>query len=248
MGLSSRVLASVAIAGILAGTVGAMPAQAGNNRWFNDTTDGYTVIHYDSGKTVWKGTLGRDLFWGSMDAHSTTLYGDPRGSAGGDDVFIPADQLVETMYGGPGADTWVMLPNGSDGLYVDTVRDFDAAKGDRIDVSMMDANTKKPGHQAFKYIGEKPSFEGTTGTAAAGQLRFWDGYLIGETSGIVPSDPDDLTDHVLVLRLDGVDSLEESSLILKSTKAEAKKKVKAIDRLEKQAKKKAKKKKASRSR
>jgi hypothetical protein len=236
MGTSSRVLASVAIAGILAGTVGAIPAQAGSYRWFNESTDGFNVVHYDSSKTVWTGTSGPDLMWGGSDAHSTTVYADPKGSAGGNDVFIPAQQLVETLYGGAGADTWVLLPNGSDGLYTDIIRDFDPSEGDRIDLSMMDATTKSPGRQAFRYIGEKPAFEGPSGYGAAGQLRFWNGYLIGETSGLIPSDPDDLSDHTLVVKLDGVTSLDASSLILKSTPAQLAKK-RAILGMDKKGKK-----------
>jgi Ca2+-binding RTX toxin-like protein len=83
------------------------------------------------------------------------------------------------MFGGTGADTFDFNTSldSAKGSLRDVIRDFDRAEGDVIDLSGIDANTKKGGEQAFKFIG-KQSFHDTPG-----ELRFKGGKLFGDTDG-----------------------------------------------------------------
>jgi hypothetical protein len=175
------------------------------------------VVRYDSSKPRWVGTAGPDIFVGRLDAFGTQVFGDPKKGAG--DVFIPASQLKETFLGGGGADTYIVLADNTDGFNPDMIRDFRPQNGDRIDLSLVDANKRVPGHQAFRFIGKKEAFEGETAAERAGQLRFWDGNLIGTVNGLEPDDPDDLTEYQIVLRLHRIKAIDSKALVLK-TKSE----------------------------
>ncbi len=99
------------------------------------------------------------------------LAGDDRIEGGGG-----RDRLV----GGPGRDVFVYR-SASDSrpgkASRDTIADFDAAAGETIDLSKLDANSGKPGRQRFSFIGSKP-FDGRPG-----RLRFAKGLLQGDTDG-----------------------------------------------------------------
>jgi serralysin len=58
----------------------------------------------------------------------------------------------------------------------DTIKDFRRGS-DHIDLRAIDANTKVAGDQAFAFIG-KTAFHGK-----AGELRFADGIVSGDTNG-----------------------------------------------------------------
>jgi Ca2+-binding RTX toxin-like protein len=95
----------------------------------------------------------------------------------GDDLlegFGGNDKLVgglgaDDLFGGAGADTFVFRSitdskvawSGRDVIY-----DFSKAQRDRIDLSVIDANTRVAGNQAFSFIGTK-AFDGK-----AGELRY----------------------------------------------------------------------------
>ncbi len=204
MKIRSRILAVTAIAALT--ITAAFPASADSP---------LNVVFYNGSKPTWVGSGHADIFMNSGGVvGSTTLIGDPPGSAGAPDTFVAAQQLVETFVGRGGADVFRFHAETSDGYSTDTIADFDPAEGDRIDLSRIDANTKLGGRQAFRYIGEAPAFEGRTGYQAAGQLRFWDGYLIGDTNGTWSADGSDPADFELIVKLDGVDHLDAAALVL----------------------------------
>ena len=64
----------------------------------------------------------------------------------------------------------------------DTIEDFNAAQGDKIDLRLIDANAKLAGDQAFTFIGTK-AFDGHH----AGELDYaisgGDTFIYGETNG-----------------------------------------------------------------
>ncbi|OWJ63580.1 calcium-binding protein [Inquilinus limosus] len=106
------------------------------------------------------GSNGGDTLIGGAGANALAGYGGNdliRGGAGKD-----------TLTGGVGADRFVYAATADStvGANADRITDFSHAQGDRIDLSLMDANTGAAGDQAFTFIG--------TGlyTGVAGQLRF----------------------------------------------------------------------------
>jgi Ca2+-binding RTX toxin-like protein len=74
----------------------------------------------------------------------------------------------DTLAGGTGADRFVYAAVGDSvtGANADRITDFSHAQGDRIDLSLIDANTGAAGNQAFIFIGSGLY------TGVAGQLRF----------------------------------------------------------------------------
>jgi Ca2+-binding RTX toxin-like protein len=81
------------------------------------------------------------------------------------------DRLVgnsgsDTMFGDLGADRFVFLsPGDSVPGGEDTILDFTRAQGDRINVSVIDADTTTVGNQAFAFVGVNPA-------PAKGELSF----------------------------------------------------------------------------
>ena len=77
----------------------------------------------------------------------------------------------------------------------DTILDFKQAELDRIELSLIDANTLVSGNQAFKFMGERAAFTGT-----AGELRYADSG--GTTIVYADVNGDRAADFVLVLNGD----------------------------------------------
>jgi hypothetical protein len=76
---------------------------------------------------------------------------------------------ADKIWGGKGADTFVFKSVKASGVTAktrDTIHDFSAAEGDKIDLKAIDANLKARGDQAFKFIA-KQAFHKT-----ASELRF----------------------------------------------------------------------------
>jgi Tol biopolymer transport system component len=97
----------------------------------------------------------------------------------GDDV-IRGGRGADRLTGGEGRDRFVVRKaSESTKRRPDTIADFSAKRGDRIDLSGIDADEKKSGNQAFSYIGTKAF------SKKAGQLRFDKGkrLLQGDTGG-----------------------------------------------------------------
>jgi Ca2+-binding RTX toxin-like protein len=96
---------------------------------------------------------------------------------GGADV-LTGGGAADKLTGGSGADTFVYLKttdSRAGKTRRDTITDF--AKGDRIDLSAIDANPKKAGNQAFRWLGAK-AFDGKPGA-----LRFYKRILRADVDG-----------------------------------------------------------------
>lgn len=107
---------------------------------------GDDLLYGESGNDFLQGGAGRDLLAGGWDAD--TLVGG-----------VGADQL----YGGLGADLfiWTNLQDSRvGGANRDTVQDFLATDGDRIDLSALDAKAGVKGNQAFVWV---EAFDGLAG-------------------------------------------------------------------------------------
>jgi Ca2+-binding RTX toxin-like protein len=106
------------------------------------------------------GSQGQDTLAG--DTGANVLQG-----WGGSDVLAGAGGK-DTLTGGTGADRFVYAyaSNSPVGAGADRITDFSHAQGDRIDLSLMDANTTLAGNQGFSFIGTAAF------TGIAGQLRY----------------------------------------------------------------------------
>ena len=87
----------------------------------------------------------------------------------------------DTLFGGAHNDTFRFATLQDSSVELDTIVDFNPAEGDRIDLSLIDANTLLAGDQAFTLV--------TSGfTGGAGQLAFDNAYngfimLHGDVNG-----------------------------------------------------------------
>jgi Ca2+-binding RTX toxin-like protein len=123
-----------------------------------DTLDGgddNDSLFGNAGKDKLLGGRGADTLDGGVDNDS--LFGndgnDKLLGGNGDDILNGGAGL-DILTGGSGRDTYVWLEKGeSDRSSPDQVTDF--IRGDKIDLSAMDANTTKgqSGNQTFKFIG-----------------------------------------------------------------------------------------------
>jgi Ca2+-binding RTX toxin-like protein len=96
----------------------------------------------------------------------------------------------DTMYGAEGADTFKYTSMDeaaatSSGLASDYIADFSSAEGDKIDLSIIDANLLAAGDQAFRFIGNNNNYVAGFGP---GQLRFNNGFVEGDVDGDLVSD------------------------------------------------------------
>lgn len=166
----------------------------GKNRLVGDVLEvkGTAVVH--AGKDTIFGGAGNDAiygdFWSNKD-HGTVVGADDRlfGESGNDTLYGQGgnDRLsggagADKLFGGAGTDTFVFRTLGDSTVSTkgqDTIFDFTA--GDRIDLSLIDANGKAKGNAAFTFI-ESAKFHGH-----AGELRFEklksDTFIYADTDG-----------------------------------------------------------------
>ncbi len=173
-----------------------------------------------------KGGSGSDKITGNQVGNSLQGNGgnDTLTGEAGNDVLIGAsgaDRLdggtgVDRLFGGAGADD--LIGRGDADIFLfklisestvatsgrDTIFDFSASQGDRIDLSGIDANTGTSGNQAF-------SFRGTAAfTGAAGELRYLKGssdtYIYGDVNGDKTAD--------FAIHLDDALTLQKAYFIL----------------------------------
>ncbi|MCV3738454.1 hypothetical protein OCK02_19795 [Rhizobium sp. TRM96647] len=109
---------------------------------------------------------------------SNTLRGN-----GGNDT-ITGMKGADALYGGKGRDVFVFesisdSKPGSSGR--DTIFDFSKSQRDKLDLSAIDANTKKSGDQAFEFVGSK-KFSGDPGELRVSKSKS-DTYVYADVNG-----------------------------------------------------------------
>jgi hypothetical protein len=158
-------------------------------------TDALTSIH-----TIIGSSYG-DVFHGGASPDS--FYG-----GAGADTFI-AGPAKDVFYGGPGADHFVFTnwkytrvgPNH------DIIADFSHTDGDKIDLSGIDANLTKLGHQHFVFIGTDTfAHYHALHPSVIGMVRFAHGMLQGNVNAHLVAD--------FAIEVHGVTSLHASDLLL----------------------------------
>lgn len=133
--------------------------------WYDDD-----ILSGGSGKDTVYGGVGNDEAYGDSgnDFVSGGLGSDWVNGGSGKDI-LQGNAGADTLYGGSGADMFVFKFLGDSTVKVsgrDTIMDFRPDSGDRIDLSLIDANKKVAGNQAFKFIGDSEFHK------KAGELRF----------------------------------------------------------------------------
>jgi Ca2+-binding RTX toxin-like protein len=130
-----------------------------------------------NGQDTFSGGLGNDTL--DAGAGNDRLNGDAGNDSlvggAGNDVFSGCDgndRLVgglgkDTFTGGKGRDVFVFddRDTGTSKTKADYITDFKGREGDRLDLRLVDANTKKSGDQNFSFIGTKAF-------SKAGEVRY----------------------------------------------------------------------------
>ncbi len=124
--------------------------------------------------------------------------GELQGGAGNDTLEGGAGRDV--LLGGEGADTFGFSYSENGVLRLGEVLDFSAARGDKIDVSKIDANFNVADNQNFDFIGGQ-AFSNT-----AGELRFSQRLLQGDINGDGQAD--------FEIKLVGVLELKQDDILL----------------------------------
>jgi Ca2+-binding RTX toxin-like protein len=150
------------------------------------------------------GSQGADSLVGNNGVNLLNGYdgNDSIDGAGGHDLLDGGagnDQLhggsaMDQLTGGAGADAFIFVtttesPSTAAGR--DLITDFSHPQGDRIDLSLIDANTGVAGDQAFTYIGT------ALFTGVAGQLHTW--YDAGQTIVSGDTNGDQIADFAIAL-------------------------------------------------
>lgn len=139
-----------------------------------------------STSTALEAAGGYDQLYGGDG--NDTLYGGGEndilvGGAGIDQLFggLGNDRLA----GGAGADSFKFDRAVANQTWLDTIVDFSQAQGDKIDLSLIDANAAVTGNQAFVLVDGNP-------ITAAGQVRiFYQGaytYVEGNVNSVLSQD------------------------------------------------------------
>jgi Ca2+-binding RTX toxin-like protein len=130
------------------------------------------------------GGLGNDSLYGGRRADTLEGRGgaDNLAGGGGKDVLIGGSG-ADALTGGAGADTfrYTSLGDSNTAAGMDTILDFLAAEGDRIDLSAIDANAGVGGNQAFAWAGVNPGAIGAGMLAVVESGGLW--YLQGHVDG-----------------------------------------------------------------
>lgn len=165
---------------------------AGNDKLYGDAGD--DRLFGGLGNDSINGGIGNDRLYGADGRDNLS------GSLGND--LLQGDGGADSLWGGAGADKFVFIAveDSARTSGIDTIVDFSAAQGDRIDLRGIDASTAIDGNQAFVWIG-KSRFSDT-----AGELRFGSGRIEGDIDGDGAAD--------LLIRLAGVTTLDPLALLL----------------------------------
>lgn len=145
---------------------------SGKDRLFGDNSK--DTLDGGDGKVTLDGGAGIDILTGGT--------GDDLLKGGSDNDTLIGGLGMDKLYGGSGSDIFIYetLQDSTPGKSGrDTI--FDFSKGDRIDVSAIDASTKKGGDQGFTFIGTDEF------SRKAGELRYDKGksdtYVRGDVDG-----------------------------------------------------------------
>jgi Ca2+-binding RTX toxin-like protein len=150
-------------------------------------------------------------------SHVDRLFGDDfanKLSGGGGNDAISGNAGNDRIYGGAGADALyggadnISLSAGNDTFVYKALSDstvglkgrdtiFDMNKGDRIDLSVLDANTKVKGNQAFTYIGAV-EFHGRSGELDYEETKHGT-FIYGDVNGDAKADFAIKIDEVIAL-------------------------------------------------
>ena len=143
------------------------PNRLEGNRGANrlDGGDGADHLLGRAGDDRLFGGAGPDLIEGGPGVDRLFGGGGPDQLFGGsgDDV-LSGGFGADVLTGGPGADVFAFRSAGEagKGAQRDRITDFSRSEGDRIDLSVIDADATRPGNQSFRFIGSNP-FSGTPG-------------------------------------------------------------------------------------
>lgn len=155
--------------------------------------DGDNSLAGNAAKNVLKGLDGDDELFG-LDGRDTLNGGD------GSDL-LDGGNGRDKLIGGAGDDVFVFSEASHTGKNRKTAdRIVDLQNGDLIDLQTIDGNKNKADVQAFEFISDA-AFSGS-----AGELRFKDGYLIGDRDGNGKGD--------FFIRTDATLGLIEDALLL----------------------------------
>ncbi|WP_244484082.1 MULTISPECIES: M10 family metallopeptidase C-terminal domain-containing protein [unclassified Rhizobium] len=133
------------------------------------------VVTFDLLKAV-RGTSKGDVLTGGTQSEILLGY------AGNDK--ITGGRGADVLTGGDGGDRFIyksVSESTATDIGRDTILDFSGRAGDRIDLSMIDANTLKEGNQAFSFIG-KSLFHGKAGEVRY-EKRASDTYIYADVNG-----------------------------------------------------------------
>ncbi|WP_263624789.1 right-handed parallel beta-helix repeat-containing protein [Novosphingobium huizhouense] len=172
----------------------------------NDGLDGQAgndTLFGDAGNDRLTGGAGNDTMYGG-DGNDTLIGGTGNdtffGGAGNDTLDAGAGNNL--MWGEGGADQFLFRKDAIG--FVSVINDFNAAEGDRISLSLIDANTKTTADDPFKFIGTRAF------TGHAGELRYvvsgTDAKVMGDVNG------DKVADFTIILH--DVTSIDASFFIL----------------------------------
>lgn len=143
-----------------------------------------TLVGDNFANTLW-GASGNDYLYGNggSDALNGGAGSDYLVGGDGSDALVGGAGL-DRLFGGSGADRFVFTLISDSTVAAtgrDVIYDFSYAQGDRIDLRIIDANTRVTGNQAFTYIGTAAF------TGVAGQLHVeYSGgntYVVGDVNG-----------------------------------------------------------------
>lgn len=108
-------------------------------------TTGYDLMHGYDGNDVLKGGADSDWVYGDNGADNML------GEAGDDMMFGGAGG--DALSGGTGADTfWYLDVGDSTSTAYDLIKDYNASQGDKLDLSVIDADSGTVGDQAFTVV------------------------------------------------------------------------------------------------
>jgi hypothetical protein len=152
--------------------------------------------------TTYIGSSDNDTIF-DLTTHKCHLHGK-----GGNDSLV-AGLGKDFLYGGPGADHFIFASPADTpvGPLHDVIEDFSHAEHDKIDVSLIDADTQKPGHQTFVYIGSDTfAHYHSLHSGVWGMIRFSGGIVEGNNNHNLAAD--------FAISVNGVGSLVAHDFIL----------------------------------